>query len=208
MDIDRGGTYTGKTLQLEWSAARLPKEGENYCGDRYLVKEAGDKVLAAAIDGVGHGENAKKAAQAALETLKSFKGESLIPLVENCHKVLRNTRGVVMSLALFDTEVHTMSWISVGNVDGVLLKADGNEKNKSIVLRGGIVGYKLPLLQASVFPVSPGDLLILTTDGVEGSYINNISHNRTTGEIVEYISSNFFKRLDDALVFAARYMEI
>ena len=59
MDIERGGTHTGKTRQLEWSAARLPKEGEDYCGDRYLVKEAGAKVLAAAIDGVGHGANAE-----------------------------------------------------------------------------------------------------------------------------------------------------
>lgn len=186
----------------------LPKEGEYCSGDRYLVKEAGDKVLTAAIDGVGHGEKARHAAQQALGSLESFKGEPLIPLVEQCHKALRNTRGVVMSLALFDTAVHTMSWISVGNVDGVLIKAGGEEKNKNIVLRGGIVGYKLPSLRASVLPVSPGDLLILTTDGVKGEYIDSVSHEKTTGEIVDYISSNFFKPLDDALVFTARYMEI
>lgn len=208
MDIERGGTHTGKTRQLEWSAARLPKEGEDYCGDRYLVKEAGAKVLAAAIDGVGHGANAEEAAQTALKTLQSFSGEPLIPLVERCHKALRTTRGVVMSLALFDTAAHTMSWISVGNVDGILVKAGGENKNKNIILRGGIVGYSLPSLQASVFPVTPGDLLILTTDGVEKDYINDTSYNKTTAEIVDYISSNFFKRLDDALVFAARYTEI
>lgn len=185
----------------------LPKEGEDYCGDRYLVKEAGDKVLTAAIDGVGHGEKAGNVAQRALRSLESFKGEPLIPLVEQCHKALRNTRGVVMSLALFDTAAHTMSWISVGNVDGVLIKAGGEENNKNIVLRGGIVGYKLPSLRTSVLPVSPGDLLILTTDGVKGEYIDSVFHEKTTGEIVNYISSNFFKPLDDALVFTARYME-
>lgn len=208
MNIKREGICVGKAPHLEWSAARLPKEGEDYCGDRYLVKEAGNKVLTAAIDGVGHGENAGKAALIALKTLESFNGNSLIPLVEHCHKALKNTRGVVMSLAMFDTTVHTMSWISVGNVDGVLIRAGGEKKNKNIVLRGGIVGYKLPSLQASIFPVSPGDLLILTTDGVERDYIDSVSRERSTREIVEYISSNYFKHLDDALVFVARYVEI
>lgn len=208
MHISREGIHTGNILQLEWSAARLPKEGEDHCGDRYLVKEAGNQVLTAAIDGVGHGENAKNAAEAALRTLESFQGESLIALVNRCHKALKNTRGVVMSLALFNTADHTMSWLSVGNVDGVLVKAGGEKKNKNIVLRGGIVGYKLPSLRASLFPVSPGDLLILTTDGVENNYIDGISPEKTTRDIVEYISLNYFKRSDDALIFAARYVDI
>lgn len=198
---------SGSSLCLHWSAARLAKGGRDECGDAFLVKEIENKVLAAAIDGVGHGKKAEKASQAAIRTLETFKDGSLISLVEYCHKELRKTRGVVMSLVLFEPAMHTMSWISVGNVEGVLLQTNGQTRRRNIILRGGIVGYQLPPLQASVFPVSDGDLLILTTDGVENNYIDHIRIDNSTRDIVEYISSHCFKQTDDALIFVARYDE-
>ena len=61
-----------------------------------------------------------------------------------------------------------MTWLGVGNVEGVLIRADtrATPAAESVLLRGGVVGYQLPALQASVVPVSRGDLLILATDGI------------------------------------------
>lgn len=206
MHIEEEGITHGKVLQVEWSVARLPKEGEEYCGDRYFIGEHGQKVLVAVMDGVGHGENAKYAAQRALQTLKRYNGESLISLVKRCHAELKGTRGVVMSLALFNFKEQTMTWISVGNVDAILLRADEKVRDQTIILRGGIVGYNLPSLQATVFSAIPGDLLILTTDGVKDEYIEGFKSNANPREIVKYVSSNHFKKSDDALIFAARYV--
>jgi serine phosphatase RsbU (regulator of sigma subunit) len=205
MNIDQDGSSDGKTVHLEWNVARLPKAGELYCGDCHLITQAGNKILIAAIDGVGHGKKAEEAAEMARSSLERFRGESLISLIRRCHEDLKRTRGAVMSLAVFDGNDNTLSWLSVGNVEGVLVRAGGEQKNRNIILRGGIVGYHLPSLQASIFPISPGDTLILTTDGVMDSYTDNISIHNSTSQLVDYISANYFKQDDDALIVAVRF---
>lgn len=208
MNINGKHITSGITSHITWSAATLPKKGEEKCGDKFVIKEYRDKILVAAIDGLGHGDEAAKASQEAVNMLQSFTTESLITIVNRCHKELRDTRGVVMSLALFDIWDRTMSWISIGNVDGVFLRTQTNEhrKNKDLVLRGGVVGYKLPPLQAAIFEVSPGDMLIFTTDGVESDYIDRVNNQNSPEEIVEYIASDYFKATDDALILVARYI--
>lgn len=193
---------------LKWGAVTLPKEGHRICGDRYLVKEHRDKILVGAIDGLGHGKEAAEASQKAIEVLQNFSSDSLITIVNRCHKDLKQTRGVVMSLALFDIWDRSMSWISIGNIDGVLLRhdKDATKKKRNLVLRGGVVGYKLPMLQASIYEIAPGDTLIFTTDGVESDYIDNINSQSTPKETVEYVASNYFKPSDDSLVLVAQYL--
>src|SRR5437764_14087643 len=51
--------------------------------------------------------------------------DSVILLVGRCHKRLRSTRGVVMSLASFDARESIMTWIGIGNVAGLLLRREG-----------------------------------------------------------------------------------
>jgi len=56
------------------------------------------RVLIAAIDGIGHGEEAANASKTAGALLKNFADEPIISLVERCHEKLRGTRGIVLSL--------------------------------------------------------------------------------------------------------------
>lgn len=191
---------------LQWSARCSLKEGETDCGDSYVVAEHDHKALIAVIDGLGHGSMAAKASRRAVELLEAYNNQSLITLIKECHNGLRDTRGVVMGLALIDFLEHTMAWICIGNVDGVLFISDeeDNMHTKRVVQRSGIVGYKLPLLQFSVFPISFGDVLIFTTDGVNSGYLEKIDLQGSPKEIVN-ISSSFFKPSDDALIFAAKY---
>ena len=37
-------------------------------------------------------------------------------------------------------------------------------------MRGGVVGYELPIVQASVTAIAPGDVLIFATDGIRPSF--------------------------------------
>lgn len=192
---------------LTWSMASSTKEGELKCGDACLVKEYDDQILLAVIDGLGHGDKAANASQKAVELLKTFSGESLIKMINHCHEGLRNTRGVVMSLALINLLEHTITWLGVGNVDGTLLLA--NEENRPKVerflLKGGIVGYQLPFLQATITPISKGDMIIFSTDGVEISFLGKIDVNDEPDYIVTKISENYFMQSDDALILVAKY---
>src|SRR5271165_5988082 len=105
---------------IDWAVAAQTLAGERESGDRHWVKVCATQARVAVLDGIGHGSEAALAAQSALSTLKQFEGDSPIALFQRCHEQLRSTRGVVMSLASFCARDHTMTWLGVGNVEGVL----------------------------------------------------------------------------------------
>ena len=45
-------------------------------------------------------------------------------LLEQCHRALARTRGVVMSVASVRARELTVTWLGVGNVEGVLARSD------------------------------------------------------------------------------------
>lgn len=207
---DRNQEITsGKTLCAKWSVAKLAKRGETVCADHHVVKAAGNKTLVAVVDGLGHGKKANEASKYAVSTLESFKGETVIDLINRCHRNLKNTRGVVMSLSIIDCSEHTLTWIGVGNVEGLLVRGNSNngQRTENIILRGGVVGYELPSLKASLIPVATGDTLIFTTDGVDKDFMNDIFVDNKPIEMVRSISRKHFKDSDDALILALQFIE-
>jgi len=164
-------------------------------------------VLVAVVDGLGHGEEAALAARRAGDALAGHEHESVISLVRRCHEACRGTRGVVLSLASFDPGEDTLSWIGVGNVEGILLRADRQAAppQETIVLRGGVVGYELPLLRASVLSIAPGDTLILATDGIRQGFLSGLDPAGSPQRLADQILEHHAKRTDDGLVFVARY---
>jgi serine phosphatase RsbU (regulator of sigma subunit) len=170
--------------------------------------EAG--ILLGAIDGLGHGVEAAAAARAAASLLEAYRGQWVVDLMELCHASLYSTRGVVMSLASFDAIERTLSWIAVGNVEGIVLRADpaASPSRHPLLLRGGVVGYRLPDLHASVLGVSPGDTLILATDGIRGDFGLHLDPGDTPREIADRILLEYGRTPDDALVLVARFLEV
>src|SRR5205823_2688246 len=132
-----------------------------------------DGALVAVVDGLGHGAEAADAAKAALRSLERHAHEPILPLIRNCHRSLAGTRGVVMSVAVFDARAETVTWVGVGNVEGVLLRAQATTilGRESLLLRGGVVGGHLPALAAALIPVSRGDALIFATDGIRSDFV-------------------------------------
>ncbi|MBI4459402.1 MAG: SpoIIE family protein phosphatase [Acidobacteria bacterium] len=182
--------------------------GESESGDRYVVVPTKTGMLIAVIDGVGHGAEAAEAAKMAAGVVERHAAEdSIIALVKRCDEAMRATRGAVMSLASFNAEDHTVTWLSVGNVEGVLLRADSQAipQRESVVMRGGVVGFRLPTLQAVVMPVYPGDVLIFATDGIASGFDLDISPSAPLQDIADNICSQHTKGSDDALVLVARY---
>jgi negative regulator of sigma-B (phosphoserine phosphatase) len=193
---------------MECAVSSFPIAGEDESGDSYLVTPTARGALAAVVDGSGHGSEAARAARLAVETLEAHANEGVIPVVLRCHERLKGTRGAVMSLVSFDDVENTVTWLGVGNIEGVLLRGGLSEdpSPETIFLRPGVVGYRLPPLKAVVIPVTPGDLLILITDGIRSDFARQFSVDDQPGQIAEYISSNFHKGNDDGLVLVARYL--
>ncbi len=191
---------------VEYGVAKsiLPGQGES--GDRHLVCCGGDGILIAAIDGIGHGEEAANAAEAAISILKASPDEPVISLLERCHEGLRSTRGVVLSLASIDPKHGMMTWIGVGNVQGVLMRAGAKQGRveEVLLLRAGVVGSQLPALQAAVLPIAKGDTLVFVTDGIRSEFVEGLSALESPQRAADKILKQHSRGNDDALVLVLR----
>jgi phosphoserine phosphatase RsbX len=195
-------------LSVEYAVATRPLPGETESGDHYVVVPTTYGTLIAVVDGVGHGAEASQAALTAAETIRSNAEESIISLVSLCHQRLRSTRGAVMSLASFHDHDSTMTWLGVGNVEGILLRAPKGTgmPDEAILKRGGLVGYHLPPLKALVLPILAGDTLIFATDGIHPGFTQNLWRSATPQQIADSICSKHSTFADDALALVARYI--
>src|SRR6266446_5424559 len=95
---------------VAWGVASRALPGQNVCGDLHLVKPFTGGVLLAAVDGIGHGEEADVAAKAAVAVLERDAGEPLEAVVRRCHESLLKTRGVVMTLGALDPCQGQLKW--------------------------------------------------------------------------------------------------
>lgn len=113
-----------------------------------------------------------------------------------------------MSLASINALDNTMTWLGVGNVDGVLLRPDANASpvRESLLVRSGIVGYQLPPLRLSTISLVRGDVLIFATDGIRSGFVEGVRLTNSPQEIAESIIARYIKKTDDALVLVARYI--
>ena len=191
---------------VDCGVARFVLPGQTESGDRHLVRHTEDGVLIAAIDGIGHGEEAAHAAKVATSFLKERAEEPLIALVQRCHEKLRSTRGVVLSLASIDTSHGLMTWLGVGNVQGVLMRASAktNHAREMLLLRGGVVGSLLPPLQATVLPIARGDTVYFATDGVRSDFGETLTARENPQRAADRILAQFQNGYDDALVLVVR----
>lgn len=192
---------------IEWGVAASTLQGQTETGDQHVILEIPRGLLLAAIDGLGHGQDAAEAAKIAATVLKEFRQESVISLVQKCHERLHGTRGVVLSLASIDTLENTVTWLGIGNVAGLLLHRDsyGTLINEELILRGGVVGDRLPNLFAGIFPLSRGDTIVLTTDGIRNDFAVNLPLRDSPQEIADHILTRFGRESDDALALVVRY---
>lgn len=191
-----------KTLP-EWGLATMPYPGESESGDWYLVKPFRDGVLVAVVDGLGHGHDAAIATRLATATLEQYAHEPPKRLFLHCNEVLRPTRGAAISMASFDRQRRTMTWLGVGNVSGTLVRANSANgvRTDNLILRGGVVGSNLPALQPTVVPVAPGDTLVFATDGVKRDFADALpSHTGSPQQLADRLLRSYARHTDDALV--------
>ncbi len=189
---------------FEHAVAGRAQGGAEVSGDLHTVRPLDRGVLVAVVDGLGHGRDAESAARLAIATIGADPNPEITGLVQRCHSVLNRSRGVVMSVASLDAERQTMTWLAVGNVEGLLIRP-GTAKREAILMRGGIVGHRLPPLRTATLPISPGDLLVLATDGIREGFAEGLRADGPLQEIADRVLARYGRADDDALVLAGRW---
>ena len=192
-------------MTITWGAVCRAKQGQSVSGDVYTVSEYGEnRILAAVIDGLGGGEEAARAAQAAQRTIQQYIEWPLQELIQRSHAALHSTRGAVIGLLRLEQEGHHASYIGVGNI-GVHVYSRQPIKPIS---KNGIIGYRLPTLLELRYVYDPGDIFVLYSDGVSSHFTTDskIDIKQPPQLLAEQILEIYGKQTDDATVVVMKTM--
>lgn len=193
-------------VPYEYAVASRALAGERQSGDAALVCASGnDAILVAVVDGLGHGDEAAVAAEVAIRTLRQHAGQPVAALFQRCHEKLQPTRGAAIALAVIEIASQSMSWGGVGNVEGLLVGGAQPRIKQYLTNRGGVVGYRLPTVRASLLPILPGDLLIFATDGIDECFTLGELKSGVPNVMARAILDRHGKATDDALVLVLRW---
>jgi negative regulator of sigma-B (phosphoserine phosphatase) len=193
---------------VEWGVAMRCRRGEATSGDLAVVTLLPEGVLVAGIDGLGHGDEAARAARTAAEVVRQSPSQDLALLVRRCHDALKGTRGAAITLAFVSPSEGGVTWLGVGNVEGRVLSGDpsATQPKGSLPLGTGVPGHELPPVRATKLDLRTGDVIVLATDGVASAFADSLDVSGSTQAISERILADHWKPLDDALVVAVRYL--
>lgn len=153
--------------RLEIGAYVIPKPGETHCGDAWCYTERVEGVLVLAVDGLGHGFLAHKAAAEACRVFETDKHRPAIRIMQGLHEALRPTRGAAATLIEIDWDAGRATSVAVGNVQAALV--NGNEI-KRLAADNGIVGHVISKPRELVHECRPDSVLIVHSDGLTANW--------------------------------------
>jgi len=141
-----------------------------HCGDECAYWQTGGKTILCVVDGLGHGQDAERAAKAAIDYVGHHLAEPLPDIFSGCDTALRGTRGVMMGVAVAEAGGERLTYLGVGNTRATIVRERAPERAEGKIFRPsgnwGIVGGGYSSLSSETVSLDPGDLLFLYTDGV------------------------------------------
>ncbi|WP_166267821.1 SpoIIE family protein phosphatase [Marinobacter caseinilyticus] len=171
---------------------------EEVSGDTGVIKQLGDELFIALVDGLGHGSEAHIAAAGAAKYLDGARlKNSLIDIMQGLHKHLKGTRCAVVALCRLNQRTGMLNYVGVGNIS-VKIYAP---KPIRFVPREGIVGYIISTLREETLVLSEGAILVLHSDGLPAhlDFSEVVSRQGSSArDIAETLVSEFGKKDDDA----------
>jgi anti-sigma regulatory factor (Ser/Thr protein kinase) len=189
---------------VEVGALCVPLAGEDECGDGWAVACDGHGATLLAVDGLGHGPHAARAAAGAIGALETRPGSEAADMVAASHEALRITRGAALASARIDYAADELRFAGIGNISGVVF--DGQSR-RALVSHNGIVGHNMRKVQEFAVPFPPGALCIMHSDGVHtqwdlASYPGLLA--ASPALVAGLLMRDFIRRRDDAMVLVVR----
>lgn len=190
-----------------WAAGLTrPLTGETVSGDAFAIREIDGRRQLLLSDGLGHGG---LAAAASHEAVRVFLRAPAVPpaqVVEALHRTLGHTRGAALAVAEPDPSAGVVRYAGLGNISGTVLAPDGSRRG--MVSMPGIAGHQRRQIREYDYPLAPGAILVMHTDGLVERW--NLSEypgliTRTPEVIAGTLLRDAGTRRDDAGVLVARF---
>jgi anti-sigma regulatory factor (Ser/Thr protein kinase) len=182
----------------------LPIESEQECGDAWEVVTAPDSLYAMVADGLGHGPDAARASQAAVNVLGRSGDVSPAAVLNEAHHALTGTRGAAVAVVHIRPLDGKVCFAGVGNIEGQIV---GGKADRHTVSHNGIIGSNIRKIQEFTYPWEHDSMLIMHSDGLGtrwglSSYPGlNACH---PAVIAAVLYRDFVRRRDDVIVLVLR----
>ncbi|KJU86333.1 anti-sigma regulatory factor, serine/threonine protein kinase [Candidatus Magnetobacterium bavaricum] len=152
-------------MKIEYAQEVRPHPRETVSGDITVLRPVNAGLLFGIIDVSGHGPEAHLLAQKLGHAVMEATSVEMEHLLKLLHVMAGGTRGAAVGLALFDCASHRLAFAGIGNVH---IRVVGARSWRG-VSRDGIVGERLPGILPQAVGLTPGDLVVMASDGVSES---------------------------------------
>ena len=156
-----------KAADLRIGISQHSLHNDPACGDIWHLAVDGPRTSVLVIDGLGHGEEAERAARAGEKAFAIAPFAAPVLALEDIHQAMIGTRGGAVAIAQIDTAFDTLKFIGIGNIGASLVAAD---KSRGIASHPGIVGGQYRKAQAFDYAQINGQLLIMYSDGLQSRW--------------------------------------
>lgn len=142
----------------------VPMHAGEANGDGWAVRAGNDLATLLMVDGLGHGPEAAKAADAAMDAFDEGFADEVLGIIARAHAAMRGTRGGALAVARIHRAARRLEFCGVGNVTARVL----GPGSRRLVTRVGTLGLTpaVPRVKVDEHAWEPGSTLLLHTDGV------------------------------------------
>ena len=197
---------TGCSGAWDVNASVRPHPHYDCSGDAALVIECEGGVLLAIIDATGHGPRAGSAADTAVSLVRQEAGQDLFRLMTALHAALQGSQGAAVGLIFVDLRTRIFRYLAVGNTRAVRI---GGRPWRG-VSHEGVLGDRLPSFPEQTERLDPGDVLMLSTDGLPGRESERMASSlsyRDAAVITRRVLGDLAKPHDDASCVVFKWLK-
>jgi anti-sigma regulatory factor (Ser/Thr protein kinase) len=178
--------------------------GGRVSGDNWAFASGQAGPTLFVVDGSGHGPEAARAADVAVEAFNKQVNNDCVALAQGIHRALAPTRGGAIAIARIDLPERLVRFVGIGNI-GAALVAGGQVRR--MISHGGVAGHLAPRMHEYTYPYAGRPMLLLHSDGVSERWSLDQYPGLAAAEpslVAGVVFRDFRRKSDDALVVAAR----
>lgn len=156
-----------RQADLRYGVSQHSLHNDPACGDGWHLAYDGANVSALVIDGLGHGEEAERAAKAGERVFAENPFASPIVLMEDIHRDMIGSRGGAAAFAQFNATRDGLIFTGIGNIGASILDS---ERSRGLASHPGIVGVQYRKAQPFEYSHVSGQVLIMYSDGLQSRW--------------------------------------
>lgn len=180
-------------MRIAWLSRNHPHE--SVCGDAVAVVEQPGRAVLAVIDGLGHGPDARVAADAARQAILERPELGPGAMLARCHVATRSTRGAAVGIM----ELHEDGRGVFAGVGNVAVTARSRAPIH-LISHAGIVGHQMRTMHEFPFTCSRGDLVCIFSDGLQSGLCLDDVRSMTLQDAAAQLIRQYGRDHDDATV--------